>query len=301
MKEGLLDADWSELDHPEFVDWDLPSQELGLALQRRQPTSSPEPAHFHPSIEINFLMGCDMTYSFSGKEVEVMRGRFCVFWAAHPHRKMSVRDSGEMTNIYVSLSEFLQWSLPMDFVNALLSGSVLSTQAEIDGDSALARRLANEVENTSVQWQRLHSQEVQAWLSRMAVEGWVTLHTPMAVTESRVIGGKAIQHFEKMLRFVAVNFASRITVADIAGSAGVSQSHAVSLFGKMLGRTIMEHIRDMRIVHAKMLLVETEHKILTIAMDCGFGSLSSFYQSFQDHVGVSPAVFRKNPSASFTH
>lgn len=281
---------------PDYFDGDVHSLDRGISLQVRKPTSSEEPAHFHPSIEINYLQKCDMTYSFSGHEVELRRGRFCVFWAAHPHRKIGVKDSGTMTNVYVSLSEFLQWSLPSEFVNILLSGAVLTTLKEQDGDAALANRFASEVEAKDTLWQRLHAREMQARLHRMALEGWDVIYQPKDTQKTVLIGGHAIVHFEKMLRFVALNFASKIGVADVAEAAGLSQGHATALFKQMLGRTIMGHIKDMRIVHARMLLVETDRKILTIAMECGFGSLSSFYQCFQNYAGTSPVAFRKSPT-----
>ena len=67
----------------------------------------------------------------------------------------------------------------------------------------------------------------------------------------------------------------------------------MSLFRKMMGRTIKQHITDMRMFYAKMILSETDAKVLTVAMDSGFGSLSTFYEAFQKHVGISPAAFRR--------
>ena len=49
--------------------------------------------------------------------------------------------------------------------------------------------------------------------------------------------------------------------------------------------------KDLR--DAKTLLEETNDKISSIAMDCGYSSLSAFYESFQQKLGVSPAVYRK--------
>ena len=285
-------------EEPDYFDRDVHSLERRISLQLRKASSSPEPAHFHPSIEINFLQDCDMTYSFSGHEVEIQRKRFCVFWAAHPHRKIRVTDNGTMTNVYVFLLEFLQWSLPSEFVNKLLGGAVLITKNEQDGDTALANRFAAEVDSNDTLWQRLHSREIQARLHRMALEGWDVVFQPKDTKKTLLIGGHAIVHFEKMLRFVAINFASKIGVADVAAAADLSQSHAIALFKQMLGRTIMGHIKDMRIVHAKMLLVETDRKILTIAMECGFGSLSTFYKCFHDHSGQSPVAFRKSPGGN---
>lgn len=294
MSATRVESSDSLYEQPDYFDRNVHSLDRGISLQLRRAASFPEPAHFHPSIEINYLHDCDMTYSFSGHEVELLQGRFCVFWAAHPHRKIRVREDGMMTNVYVSLSEFLQWSLPSEFVNTLLGGAVLMTTDEQDGDSALANRFASEVTYRDTLWQRLHAREMQARLHRMALEGWDVVFQPTETKKSVLIGGHAIVHFEKMLKFVALNFASKIGVADVAAAAGLSLGHAIALFKKMLGRTIMGHIKDMRIMHAKMLLVETDRKIVTIAMECGFGSLSSFYQCFQDHTACSPAAFRKS-------
>ena len=120
------------------------------------------------------------------------------------------------------------------------------------------------------------------------------LFRPQTNSSSFVISGNSVQHIDKMLRFIAANFTHRLTVQDVAREAGVSPNYAITLFKKMLGRTVKEHITDMRIVHAKMLLVETDRKILSVAMDCGFPSLSSFYEAFSCHTGTSPAAFRKD-------
>lgn len=283
-----------EFSGSEYSNLDYIPRERGVFLQHHQPKVLAKPYHFHPSIEVNFLQGCDMTYSFSGEEVLVPRGRFCVFWAARPHRTIAVSDEGTITNVYISLSEFLRWGMPAEFVNLLLSGAVLSSKSEQNGDSALADRWATEITRTGPEWQRLHALELQARLHRMSVEGVNILFRPTQGQNERMIGGKAIIHFEKMLRFIAEYFSDRITIGIVAQSAGVSTNYAISLFNKMLQRTIKQHITDVRVYHAQMLLAETEAKILTIAMDCGFGSLSSFYRTFHSATGVSPAVFRRN-------
>lgn len=110
-----------------------------------------------------------MTYSFSGHSVEVPRGRFCLFWAANPHRKIKVQDDGTITIINVSVSEFLRWALPAEFVSALLGGAVIIDKSFQDGDIALANRLASEITKTDIHWQRLHAMEMQTRLNRMAI------------------------------------------------------------------------------------------------------------------------------------
>ncbi len=267
-----------------------------IYLEHHQPSRQLDDYHFHASIEVNYLRGCDMTYSFSGELVTIKDRCFTVFWAAYPHRAISVTDDGTITNAYVALSEFLRWSLPVDFVNTLMSGAILTVPGNSPGDDALARRWEKEIDHREPEWQHMHANELQARLHRMALEGWECIYQPKTQKASKIIGGNAILHFEQMLRFIGSNYAEPISTKDVANSAGVSQNYAMSLFKRMLRQSIKGYITELRIIHAKMLLTNTDKKILTVAMDCGFGSLSSFYEAFGKYTGISPSAFRNSGS-----
>jgi len=191
--------------------------------------------HFHPSLEINYLHDCDMTYSFSGNEVQLSRRKICVFWAAYPHRPIEVSEDGSITNAYISLSEFLRWSLPSEFTNQILSGSVLVCKTESENDRLMAERWRGEIKNASPAWQRMHAVEIQARLNRLALEGWDVLLPSHRTPQKKLIGGKAVIQFEKMLRFISENFLNKITIESVANSANVSSNYAMSLFRKILG------------------------------------------------------------------
>lgn len=266
-------------------------------LECHRPKEFSLPYHVHASVEVNYLDDCDMIYSFSGTEVELKRGRICVFWAAYPHRAVSVNENGLMTNAYISLSEFLRWQMPSDFVDQILGGAVLCSKIEMPSDRLLTEKWGQEIEKTSLDWQRQHSMEIQCRLNRLAIEGWETLLPANRTSSKKMIGGKAVMQFDQMLRFITLNFSDRISIDDVARAGGISTNYALSLFRKILGSTIKEKITDIRIFHAKMLLTDTNQKIVTIAMDCGFGSLSAFYDTFQQKMGVSPAAFRKSYNA----
>jgi len=261
-------------------------------FEHHRPRSYPRPFHVHPSIEINYLHDCDMIYSFSGTEVLLKRGTICVFWATQPHRAVSVNQNGYITNAYVSLSEFLSWQIPSDFINTLLCGGVLCSKSNVDADRIMAERWAKEVDNLSLEWQKLHVMEIQCRLNRLAIEGWDTLLAPSRIPPKKMLEGRAIVQSEEMLRFITLNYSEKISVSDVAASAGISSNYAMSIFQKILGTTIKEQITDIRIYHAKALLIGTDNKILSIAMECGFGSLSAFYESFKQKIGMPPAVFR---------
>lgn len=289
------DPSWEDFEHAEPA---LGMRDRSVFFQHHQPAAFDIPYHYHPSIEINFLQGCDMTYSFSGHRVTVPDGSCCVFWAAHPHKPMDVTDNGWITNAYVSLSTFMSWSFPQEFTTNLLGGCVMIADEHDAADQALVQRWSKETENTSQAWQRVHIAELQARLTRMATVGWTALHhqNEMSATSSVTNG---LLQFERMLRFVAENFSRPLNIDEVANEGGVTTNQALALFRKLLGRTIKGHITDLRVYHAKMLLSETEEKIVSISLDCGYSSLSAFYDAFKQQTGLSPAAFREKAKREY--
>jgi AraC-like DNA-binding protein len=47
-----------------------------------------------------------------------------------------------------------------------------------------------------------------------------------------------------------------------------------------------------RIAHAQWMLSTTDHKVIEIALDAGFGSVSRFYANFKSACGISPSQYR---------
>lgn len=282
---------------PSVIEGQLVSERM-VYIEHHDAETPMKRYHVHPTVEVNFLHGCDMHYSFSGNEVTAPRRRLCLFWAAYPHRATSVSGPGDITNIHVVLAEFLRWALPHGLVADLLQGAVIAATEESSLDAGMCERWSGEISNNSDEWQRLHALELRARLYRLGLSGWETLLAPRVDTEVQPSGGTAVNHLEQMLRFVAANFTHSIGIDHVANSAGISRNHAIAIFRKFLGRTIREHITDLRLQHARMHLAESNAKILTVALNSGFGSLSAFYDTFHKQVGMSPAAFRRQATSS---
>jgi hypothetical protein len=197
-------------DYSEYVDFTSMPQSHQIVLEHHHPEAFIDPYHHHASIELNYLHNCSMTYSFSGSEVTLSDGHFTVFWAARPHRVIHVDGPGTITNAYVSLSQFLQWRLPSSFTNAILSGAVLTTTQGSEMDRSLTRKWAKESQNNSPRWDEVHALEMESRLKRLALEGWNVLLQQSNSAPENITGGKAIFHFETMLKFVSENFVSNI-------------------------------------------------------------------------------------------
>ncbi len=269
-----------------------------LLVERHRPLRFRAPYHHHTSIEINFLEGCNLEYSFSGRPVKLPPNRITIFWGAAPHCVTEVEGVGVITNVYLSLGRLLHWSLPSEMVNALLAGCVISARTGPSSDAHLFGRLFLERGRKEVPWRRLHLAEVETRLRRIALEGWDELLDSDGDSQTLMAPAASMRHVELMIRFIADNHSRPINVGEIVESANLSQGHAMKLFRQIMGRSIKEHLTQTRLSHARMLLHETDAKIVTIAYDSGFGSLSSFYGAFAAAYGVSPARYRKDNRTS---
>ncbi len=264
----------------------------GLYFEHHTPEVMVDSYHLHPSIEVNLLDGCDLTYSFGGADVVIPSGRLCVFWGAKPHKAIAVAGTGTITNAYLPLREVWSWRLPKAFMDALMSGSILAAQTPRASDHAMAEGWVARMDSQDDDWTRLHMLELQARLTRLALEGWDVLRQGRDMVQANRIGGAGITHLDKMLRYISSNYAEPISLNDISHSAGVSPNHAINLFKSLLGTTVKEHLNTLRINHARMLLSQTDQKVLNILFDCGFRSQSAFYEAFQKVTGHTPAGYR---------
>jgi len=128
--------------------------------------------------------------------------------------------------------------------------------------------------------------------TQLSLTGWELISPLRQGSEGVRIGGNAIVHFEKMPRFIAAHYADPITLGNVANAASVSENYANTLFKKIIGTTVKAHITSVRVCRARMLLAETDAKIISIALDSGFRFLSSSYAAFRQLAGNSPAQFR---------
>ena len=78
---------------------------------------------------------------------------------------------------------------------------------------------------------------------------------------------------------VAQHFADPLPINDISRSVRLHPGYATTLFQKTFGMTLLECVNHDRIVHAQRLLATTDKKILTIALESGFGSGCQDFQS----------------------
>ena len=93
--------------------------------------------------------------------------------------------------------------------------------------------------------------------------------------------------------YLEANFLRPLSLAEIAGAAGVHRVHLSREFRRYFSTTVGEFLRRKRIEHACHLVSTTNTPLAEIAMTCGFSDQSHFSATFRRQVGLTPARFRQ--------
>ncbi|QPR67114.1 helix-turn-helix transcriptional regulator [Lysinibacillus macroides] len=98
---------------------------------------------------------------------------------------------------------------------------------------------------------------------------------------------------ENVRVYIHQNFHSKINFCELAKENYISQVQLTRRFEKAMGISPMKYLTNIRLRHARTLLVETNDTIDTIATKCGFQNGFYLSKRFREIMYQSPSEFRK--------
>ncbi|MBQ7974495.1 MAG: helix-turn-helix transcriptional regulator [Clostridia bacterium] len=110
-------------------------------------------------------------------------------------------------------------------------------------------------------------------------------------SESDTVGNTKLK---KALLFMRKNYASQLTLEEIASVAGMSPKYFCYFFKEMTQKSPVSYLNSYRVERAARKLLATDASVTDIAYGCGFNDLSYFIKTFKAVKGITPNSFRKN-------
>jgi AraC-like DNA-binding protein len=249
--------------------------------------------HMHSQIEFNYVLSGRMTYWFDGREVTISEGQLALFWGMMPHQVIDVAPKTAFVCLYVPMRVFLSLHALSRLREAIFRGAAIEALDVQPYDRDVFLRWRRELLSGDAQLEQIVRDELTARVRRLDREGWHDLReaAPVAATAAHH-DAERVLHVERMARFIGERAAEDITVEDVARAAELHPNYAMTIFRRTIGMTINQSIIRHRLDTAQSMLIATDLPIASIAFDCGFGSLSRFYEAFKKRFRTSPAAFR---------
>lgn len=266
----------------------------GLTCVWWKPTPMRRPDH-HNEIELNLLGTGWVTYLLGGRKVRIEAGRLSMFWAAIPHQILEFGTETEYLVVTIPFAAFLQWGLPEGMVKPLLTGAVFSEPGPGRGrlDRDLFSQWETDLKRPNEATMRIVLLEIEARVRRMAA-------SILATRDSRVAGqgrhaplaGGRLNKVEQMACLIAQRYTEQLSVNDVSDAVSLHPNYAMNLFKKAFGTTLIDYLTHHRVSHAQRLLATTDEKIVEVAFQSGFNSISRFNEAFRRACGCSPRMYR---------
>ncbi len=100
-----------------------------------------------------------------------------------------------------------------------------------------------------------------------------------------------------LMSLMAANIEEPISADELSELVGISRRQTERLFQHNLETSPSRYYLELRITHARRLLLQTNDSITNIALASGFVSSSHFSNCYKDYFGVSPTLAREKRSA----
>lgn len=94
-----------------------------------------------------------------------------------------------------------------------------------------------------------------------------------------------------ILDYIDTHITSGISLSQLASKTGLTESSFSRRFSRLNGISYKQYVIAKRIALAISLLQTTNMKMVDIALECGFDSISGFYDAFKKQTGTTPSQF----------
>src|SRR3712207_9523691 len=96
-----------------------------------------------------------------------------------------------------------------------------------------------------------------------------------------------------VLSYIQENLDRRLSLSELAVKAGYSPYHFHRVFHAIVGESLQQHMRRLKLERAAHQLRETHSSVTQVASWAGYLTPESFSRAFAAHFGVPPRRFRE--------
>ncbi|WP_149277181.1 AraC family transcriptional regulator [Pareuzebyella sediminis] len=254
--------------------------------------------HFHPEFQISYIMEGEGT-RFVGDNVQIFKKGDLVLTGPNlPHLWRSddayfEKDSNLVTRglvIYFDhdlLSKSLLRREEFYIIRKLVENSLRGV--EFYGEVRYQiRRLLLEMSDEKGFRRIIKLLEILEILAN--TKDFALLTSPSYVNSFK---GNDSEKMSQVYDYVMTNFKTRITLEEVAEMLNMTTTSFCRYFKPRANKTFTRFVNEIRIGHARKLLLEDNFNISQISYECGFNALSNFNRQFKAITGLSPLEYRK--------
>lgn len=254
------------------------------------------PWHFHPEIEILYVVKSSGTSYFGDSIHRFSEGEISIIGENVPHWWKSdskYYDGIDTTGIKALIIQFRKEifdrsfvSLPeMQVINDLLGRSQRGIQFTCKSRKQLGQQMLKIFSENGIR----RITELLILLDMMANTNEFKYHASLGY--SRTINTFDFYRFNKIHEHIILNFTQPIKLEEVASVSNFSPTAFCRYFKKHTGKTFLSFLNEIRISNACKLMVEENMSISRASIESGFNNLSHFNDQFKRLMKITPSDY----------
>ena len=236
--------------------------------------------HTHDCYEIEFILEGKATHIINGYSYEISTGDIYLVSPSDFHSIHTVKGL-QLINI-----KFTEQFVSPNLLYALISHSTnligKFTENDFFSISAILQCLVDQQDKMG-NFQQTFSKNLCECILIHLLQSLDTRHT--ISKSNKTIYSAAL--------FINRNFKNVISLETLALETGYSKNYFSKLFNDAFGMGINEYITQVRLSHAKKMLISTKESVTNVGYTSGFPSFTTFSREFKKKFGMTPSEYRK--------
>lgn len=267
-------------------------------IYMKSTSTAPQTAfmHFHDCIELAVLEKGYMIWNIENQCTRISPGTICIVPPHFTHTSWFPPDQSDDVLCHYLFFKLDDLLLPYCSINVFQDMLLDCYYAfphtlQLDQHSSvllMLHRIIQIIQEKSPSYQ----QEIRALLHYLLIKYWRSFRHLTVLQSGYDLHDQSSYPVTPALTYIEKNYQQEIPFSQLAQLCNMPEPQFIKTFQKTTGKSILQHIRQVRIQKACSLLVSTEDSILEIAYAVGFASLASFNRAFSQVMGKSPSAFR---------
>ena len=249
------------------------------------------PLHWHDEVEFILIIKGEATFQINEKEIVVKEGNGLFINSGCIHQ---VKKKGKIDCFYMCLNISPHFLLTQELYKSYVYPYIQSTNLSYLYIGVKENWEKNIVAAITKINQLIQEKppyfEIEVTIQLRVI--WRNLITNNFYLEYNQKETIKVARMKRMLNWVHLHFAEKITLEDIASAGQLSQSECCRYFKRILNTTPLNYVIDYRVQKSLTLLQQAKCNVNEIACQVGFNSTSYFIYKFRKLMKMTPLSYK---------
>ena len=252
--------------------------------------------HWHPEIELTFVLSGQIGYQVNGKSYILKEGDgiFCNTNALHSGHMIDGMDCVYISTTFAPrfLYGFSNSVIQTRYVEPVLTDMQLASivfSPEIDWQNQVLACM-HRIYDLSLSQPSAFEMEIQELLLSIWIE--IYRHASFSGESQNTAAARDVERLRILLDYIHRHYMEHLTLADLAAQIHICRSECCRFFKKCMNESLFDYLLDYRIEKSLPLLLERQASITSVAEQTGFSSPAYFSKIFRHQMGCSPSEYR---------